>query len=738
VTPYRFSVVLCVAIAISIAGCDRSSAPEAPPTLPDEPSPAFRNVDAPTAYVGDEACVSCHTSEASAYRQHDMSRSFHRWTPAARVERPLDSALYHEPTGFQYSIVEDGEHLYQVEFLVGPGGKRLHELRRRIDYVMGSGAVARTYFTEENGRLFQLPLTWYRQHGWDFSPGYELNNARFDRLLPDRCIACHSSYPRPLPFLEGKYAELPPGIGCERCHGPGALHVEQRRPDTSRADAQRDTAFDNTIVNPARLPLARRLDVCEQCHVHTPVTVLRDGKDAFSYLPSQPLHEQWAFFKVAGSIDIVSHADRLRQSACFLATRSAAQPLECATCHDPHRAPPDSSARNLPCQGCHSSTVLSQRLARSPSLGDHGPGGDCTRCHMPSVKERAVPHGTFTDHWIRVVKPEAPVSARRATDELIEAYFDRDRAGADAAVYRGMGQIVYATRAIDGRALGAGAAALHRALAADTTHGEAHFLLGVAYQQLGRNDEAVRALEQSVRIDPNRPERLRALAQAYELSGRAPAAIDSLYRRALALQPALAWIRADFARFLQAQGQQQEAEREYRRALTEQPNLAVAAFNLGTLLAEEGRLRDASATFQRAVDLDPSMAEALSSLIEVRTRGAQVIGVRGLGSPLRSLPVRSRGSRAVGLAFSGATETPGLVFVNVPPRAVVQVLRPDGSLVRSLPAGEGGPLRWDLLTQSGAPVGGGLYRAVVLGRDASGRSTGTQTLNVGLVRQRVE
>jgi tetratricopeptide (TPR) repeat protein len=357
---------------------------------------------------------------------------------------------------------------------------------------------------------------------------------------------------------------------------------------------------------------------------------------------------------------------------------------------------------------------------------------------MPSVKERAVPHGTFTDHWIRVVAPEPAVPVRRASDQLIEPYFDRDRSGADAAVYGGMGQIVYATGAIDGRALGAGAAALHRALATDTTHGEAHFLLGVAYQQLGRNDEAIRALEESMRIDPNRPDRLRALAQAYEVSGRAPAGIDSLYRRALALQPALAWIRADFARFLQAQGRQQEAEREYRRALTEQPGLAIAAFNLGTLLAEEGRLREASATFQRAVDLDPSMAEALSSLIEVRTRGAQVIGVRSLGSPLRSLPVRSRGPRAAGLAFSGATETPGLVFVNVPPRAVVQVLRPDGSLVRSLPAAERGSLRWDLLSQSGAPVGGGLYRAVILGRDAGGRSAGTQTLNLGLVRQRVE
>ena len=112
-----------------------------------------------------------------------------------------------------------------------PANSRASPTHRSGD---GSGTVARSYFTEENGRLFQLPLTWYRDHGWDFSPGYEINNARFDRLMPDRCIACHANYPATKPFLEGKPVELRPGIGCERCHGPGALHVAERRAGTAR------------------------------------------------------------------------------------------------------------------------------------------------------------------------------------------------------------------------------------------------------------------------------------------------------------------------------------------------------------------------------------------------------------------------------------------------------------------------------------------------------------------------
>src|SRR4051812_7834224 len=554
---------------VALAGCDRSPSPAAADSQqaskvtaepPEVPSPHFRNVDTRTSYVGDAACASCHARETASYRQHAMAQSFHRWTRGGRIETPLEKPLQHQPTGFSYTVVDSGGALYQVEFLNGPDGRRLHELRRRMDYVMGSGQVARTYFTEENGRLFQLPLTWYRSHGWDFSPGYEINSARFDRVLPDRCLGCHSSYPRTLPHLEGKFAELRPGIGCERCHGPGALHVAERRSSTKH-----DTTFDRTIVNPVRLPLDRRLDTCEQCHVHTAVTVPREGKTDFSYIPSQPLHEQYAFYKVAGSIDIVSHADRLRQSACFIGSRTSARPLECATCHDPHSPAPTARTRNQPCQQCHTVPVLAQRLARSPARADHTPASDCVSCHMPRVAVRAAVHGAFTDHWIRVTSrgTSQPTTARYG-DGSIEPYYDRDKTGDEAAIYQGMGEVVFATLANSGRALTSAATDLANALVADSTRGDANFLLGVASEQLGNTDDAIHALERSLRADSARPDRLRALAQSYERAGRPSTEIEPLYRRALALQPALAWIRADYADYLQGQGRMEEATRAYQ------------------------------------------------------------------------------------------------------------------------------------------------------------------------------
>lgn len=724
-------LLLATLLTLPIIGCDREASPRRAAELPDEPSPVFRNVATPTAYVGDESCVSCHTEQARAYRQHSMATSFHRWTSDTRVESRMDTALYHAPTGLSYTVVDSAGALYQVEFIQRPDGGRLHELRRRIDYVMGSGYVARTYFTIENGRLFQLPLTWYSRHGWDFSPGYRPNNARFERLMPDRCIACHSSYPEQLPFLEGKYEETRPGIGCERCHGPGALHVAERRTAGDRAGTH---PFDNSIVNPARLPLARRLDTCEQCHVHTAVNVLREGKSTFGYIPSQPLRDHWAFFKTAGTIDIVSHADRLRQSPCFLATLNTARPLECATCHDPHTTPPDSITRNRPCATCHLPDTLARQLSRSDARGDHTPGSDCVSCHMPKVQEQGIPHGTFTEHWIRVVRDGDMASQmRRAGSDPIEPFFERDVSGPDAPIYQAMGKVVYGTLAPDARILAAAAAELDELLRDDTTRAGAHFLLGAAYEQLGRLDDAIRAHERSVQVDANRPEALRGLAHTYALAGRNVAVVDTLYRRALALQPALAWMRAEYADFLHEQRRVQEAERAYRDALREQPSLATAWFNLGALLTRNARPADATSAYRRAIALDPQLAEALASLFAMRTSGDTIVSVRAEPLPMEVLSVRARGPRAVEVRV--AADGKSLVFVNVPALTIVQIFRPNGTLVRTVRTSNALTAPWDLRSDRRLPVGPGLYRVRVLGRDASDRPVPPQTFHIGVVRR---
>lgn len=116
----RFSFLAALTLALPLTGCDRDAQPPRAPELPEEPSPLFRNVSASTSYVGDDACVSCHTEQASTYRQHSMSKSFHRWASDTRVETATDTALHHAPTGLSYTVVDSGGALYQVEFIDVP------------------------------------------------------------------------------------------------------------------------------------------------------------------------------------------------------------------------------------------------------------------------------------------------------------------------------------------------------------------------------------------------------------------------------------------------------------------------------------------------------------------------------------------------------------------------------------------------------------------------------------------
>lgn len=578
----------------------------------------FLNANTQVAYVGDAACFDCHEDQYRGYQEHGMAHSFYPLTPENTVEDFDAPPVYHDASGFYYRVYREGDRFFQEEYRLGPGGERTHRLVREIRYVVGSGTAARTYLTESGGRLYEMPLTWYTQaERWDFSPGYREQNARFDRLIPDRCMNCHNSYPEAVPFVEGKYGEVPHGIGCERCHGPGARHVEER---LSSPEAAGDV--DYTIVNPAHLPLDRRLDVCQQCHLNTTVSVLREGRTAYDFRPSQALASHVALFTTGasasdGEIRVISHAERMKQSPCFLGTRDAPRPMDCVTCHDPHEGFRERGPAyfNQTCQSCHAPERLLAALASDEARAVHTAEANCIDCHMPKVGAEDAPHSNFTDHKIRVVRdlPEvAPLPAHEPV--ALEPYFeDADHAPMEP-VYEGIAYVVYGEQQRDTLALRKGVAVLEAALASQPEHGEGQFLLGLARYRLGEVEAAIPPLEAAVRADAGIPERLNALAQAYEASRRDPAKIAGLYERALALQPALADVRVNYGRFLETQGRIEEAMDQYRRAAQEQPWLAKAHYNLGTAYIRRQAFAEAEQALQRAIELEPDDPEALGNL----------------------------------------------------------------------------------------------------------------------------
>lgn len=569
----------------------------------------FLNLAPDVAYMGAAACESCHSEIYASYQGHGMAQSFYPMEAARAVEAFPSPLITHEASGYAYRAIREGDQFLQEEFRLGADGQPLSRQVRTMDYVVGSGTAARTYLTQDStGRLYELPLTWYTQAnegagGWAFSPGYEIHNGRFDRTIPERCMSCHNGVSEAEPFTDGRFTSLAEGIGCESCHGPGALHVEARTEDPEPADS-----VDATIVNPKWLDLDLRLDVCQQCHLSADVSILREGETATSYRPGRPLAAHRALFAPADAdpneVSVISHAERMMASACF--QESAA--MDCVTCHNPHAAVPSVETFSETCRSCHDTSALQARMPTEALRQQHAVDQTCVSCHMPKVEASDAPHASFTDHLIRVVDGEIEGVAA-ASEGGLRPVFPEDEGN---AVAEGMAYVILGRQNGSRETMSRGARQLAAALDGRAEAGEAQYLLGFARLQLGQAREALEPLQRAVEIGAN-PERLNALAQAYEQTGQA-AEVEALYRRALEMQPGAARIRVNLGRFLDAQGRTAEALAAYRQAVADEPWNATAHYNLGTAYARQGDLQRAIESLDRTVQLEPAHADALTNL----------------------------------------------------------------------------------------------------------------------------
>src|SRR5262249_45446282 len=155
----------------------------------------------------------------------------------------------------------DGPALFQSEFEVDARGRELFRASHQLQYVIGAGVNGQTYIVNRGGYLFQAPLSYYaKAEEWNLSPGYELNDPGFSRLMLPGCVICHSGRPQARSNGNGSYGDPPfaeLAIGCENCHGPGQLHVAER----SRG-IPRQGPTDSSIVNPGKLPVRLAEEIC--------------------------------------------------------------------------------------------------------------------------------------------------------------------------------------------------------------------------------------------------------------------------------------------------------------------------------------------------------------------------------------------------------------------------------------------------------------------------------------------
>jgi tetratricopeptide (TPR) repeat protein len=127
--------------------------------------------------------------------------------------------------------------------------------------------------------------------------------------------------------------------------------------------------------------------------------------------------------------------------------------------------------------------------------------------------------------------------------------------------------------------------------------------LGRALAAAGRVDEAARAFDEALRLEPRN---LQALAAAAELRLKrddAPAA-EALARRALELEPRDAALHVALGQARQRQGDRAGAESAYRRAIELDPLSLIARVRLSEVLREADRLDEAEAAARAVLEID--------------------------------------------------------------------------------------------------------------------------------------
>jgi len=369
ITRRLFSAAIPCALAAILTSQSGSQEPRSAPHTPPPDS----------AYAGDQACAECHQKESQAYfaTPHYLDST----EPSAKTIlgnfTPGKNVLLTRNPGLIFAMIAADDGFYQSSVNIRDP-QNLTGQAEKFDVVVGSGRHGQTYLYWKGNQLFELPVSWWTYtHQWINSPGYIDGEAHFDRPVAPRCLECHATRfdSAPPPFNSYRRDSLVLGIGCERCHGPGREHVERERSPHPPAAGSPGIA----IVNPARLPRGRQLDLCALCHAGpgeptAPAMSFRVGDAISDYLKiSAP--------PANAPVDVHGNqVGALMASKCFTSGK-----LTCSTCHNVHQTQQNAAAFSVHCLECHSIRACPRYKQLGESIRTR-----CIGCHMPVGKSQTI------------------------------------------------------------------------------------------------------------------------------------------------------------------------------------------------------------------------------------------------------------------------------------------------------------------------------------------------------------
>ena len=336
-------------------------------------------------YVGSAACAQCHQKLYDGWKTTRMANVLR--DPKLHPEAVLGDFTHDDP------VRTFG--LDQVAFVYGSRFKQ-------------------RYFTKRGDDYFPLPAQWdvknrrwlpyHVEKGTDWwEPFYGPSN--FDRPTGPTCDGCHSvNYD----IATKRVTEW--NVGCEKCHGPGSVHVVH----PTKAN----------IVNPERLDWVRGNDTCIQCHSQgRPLQQTINGKVydwPVGFVVGHRLADYWKLEELKPGVtdflqyaDLTAHKNRM-QGNDFVQSTMYHRELRCFDCHDVHSNANVSQLRlpgNELCLSCHASAMhngagLKGTVAEHTHHAANSAGSQCVACHMPAIEQTI--KGSFVHaHTFRFITPAA-------------------------------------------------------------------------------------------------------------------------------------------------------------------------------------------------------------------------------------------------------------------------------------------------------------------------------------------
>lgn len=328
-------------------------------------------------FVGSATCAKCHKQIYDSFEltSHALTSQI---VNEKNIKGPFEkgSNIFHYNHDIFVSMEKTDSGFYEVEHNNGK-----ETVLGRMDISIGSGNKGKTYLTWKNDYLYQLQVSYLTSiHGWVNSPGA---NTEFlvNRIVMPRCLECHSTYAGDitLGFSGKKFdpTQIIYGVGCEKCHGAGAQHVEYQTEHPNATTAK-------YIINPGTFSRQLSLDFCRSCHGGG----IKSIKPAFTFKPGDKLKDYFRIDTTGKNAGIDVHGDQydlLAKSKCFITSTT----LTCLSCHNTH----DNERGNITlfsqrCMTCHNQehgtfcTIKSESVATISS--------NCIDCHMPEQKSKLI------------------------------------------------------------------------------------------------------------------------------------------------------------------------------------------------------------------------------------------------------------------------------------------------------------------------------------------------------------